>query len=825
MSPANFSLRLANLVAGVLLVCFGMLPEGLHAASSTPELREVRPRGVQRGHSQTIKLIGVRLDGAAEAFFYDRGIAVESLKQIDSKTVEVKLNVAKSCRLGEHVVQLRTLGGITEFRTLYVGQYPTVSEVEKNGDDDPPQPIELNQTVAGKIAGEDVDRFSLSLAAGQRLSVEIEAVRLGDFLDTQIELLNSHGRRIAFSDDSIVGNQDGWFSLVIPENDNYTIRVSDTSLSANGRSRYRLHVGDFPRPPWVFPPGGKPRETITVDLPGDMATRSPTRTPLQGTMVLPEQLLPFRTGVPISDSAGTSPSPVAVRVADLENLLVPDDANHVLAKDAIPVSVPVAINGRFVSGPFHWYRFSAKKNQNLAIDCFTRQIGSAMDPVINVFDMKQKVVGGNDDNRRRPDSLMYFKPPADGDYFLRVRDYAGRSGSELVYRIELKRRQPSIHLAVKRNDRYSQRRQAVAVPQGGRFAAIVTLSRSGINDAVSIDFGNPAGADGEENKLPAGVAVAAVQVPRGISEMPVVYEAENDAPLALTLTNPQLDLSGFKNSSGKPPSSALVHCMTRFWMAGLFSLASPNQSSYHECYVDRLPVGVIERLPFRVDVVQPTAMLFRNGTAKIRVRITRDEGFKERVRLHFPYRPPGVNTVNQVDVKPDQSEIDYPITANGKSQLGKWPFYVIATANVKGPAWTSSQLATIDIGEPVVAFRTDRVVCTQGDTASVESTVDHLKPFRGTATATIAGLPPGTSVKEPVTFDATTQEVTFQLVTTEKTPARNFASSYVEVRIPADGVGSQASVASAGKVLLRVRRKPAETVGGNDLTSDATGGR
>ena len=237
--------------------------------ASSPELHLILPRGVERGKEHTLKFFGVRLNNALEILFYDEGIAAKSFKVINNKSIEVVVTVSDDCRLGEHVAQVRSDRGISDFRSVFVGPFPDVAEVEPNNSFEKAQKVALNQTINGTLPAEDVDRFRLELEKGQRLSVEIEAMRLGAFVDPVIELLGPHhadsldAASVAYSDDSVLTNQDGFFSVTIPEDGTYTVVVTESAFQGTPKSYYRLHIGDFPRPESVFPAGGKPGTSVS----------------------------------------------------------------------------------------------------------------------------------------------------------------------------------------------------------------------------------------------------------------------------------------------------------------------------------------------------------------------------------------------------------------------------------------------------------------------------------------------------------------------------------------------------------------------------------
>lgn len=755
--------------------------------ASSPELHLILPRGVQRGHESTLTFSGVRLNNALEILFYDKGITAKSFKVINPKTIEVVVAVEDDCRLGEHVAQVRNDRGISDFRSVFVGPFPGVAEAEPNNSFEEAQTVALNQTVNGTLPAEDIDRFRLELKQDQRLSVEIEAMRLGAFVDPVIELLGPHhadstdADSLAFSDDSVLTNQDGFFSVIIPEDGTYTIQVTESAFQGTPKSHYRLHIGDFPRPESVFPAGGRPGTSVSLEQASAEATAMfEVDVPQQGT---------FRDGVIVADADGVSPSPVKFRVTDLNDFDLPEDAKNINYDTAVPVEVPTAINGR-LNTKLQFFKFSAKKDQTWDIHAFARQIGSALDPVLHVFNAKKKALMGNDDNPTRPDSTIRFKVPEDGDYYVRIKDYFDRVEQGFPYRIEISLAKPTVVLAIKRNDRYSQKRQSIAVPQGGRFAAIMSVKKDFVSTGVALDHG----------PLPDGICMTAAAMPKSVAEMPVVFDADDDAPLAGALVN--FSASIHDPDAKKSDATTLDN---RFEMPAVWSLGTPNNTPYHYCNVDRLAVGVIKRLPFSIDCVPLKAPLVRNGSAKVKVIIRRDEGFKQVIRMQFPYRPPGLGTNHQLQVGPDKTEFEYPINANNGAALGKWPFYVIANSNVEGLAWTSSQLCELEIAEPFVKAEADRVVGSRAQTLTANVALEQLVEFSGTARATMRSLPPHTQVNGPLEFDSKTESLTFEITTTDKTPFGKHGGLFVEVEIPS---GGGFSTARAGNVVLQVNRPP-----------------
>jgi hypothetical protein len=68
------------------------------------------------------------------------------------------------------------------------------------------------------------------------------------------------------------------------------------------------------------------------------------------------------------------------------------------ARRAAGASPPFAINGVLEKkGEAAFFRFSAKKDQNLDFQVFARRLGSPMDSVLTCYDAKGASLGSNDD--------------------------------------------------------------------------------------------------------------------------------------------------------------------------------------------------------------------------------------------------------------------------------------------------------------------------------------------------------------------------------------------------------------------------------------------
>ena len=658
------------------------------------------------------------------------------------------------------------------------------------------QAIELNQTINGIIKNEDVDVYSFSAEKGQRISVEVEGIRLGYMFDPFIAILDENKFEIAISDDSALLRQDGYISITAPESGNYFVLVREASYGGDDNSRYRLHVGDFPRPAIAFPAGGMQGTETNVTYIGDAYG------PIQQQIKLddPAEGTGANRGRFVRDEHGVSPSPVTFRVSEVENFLEvePNGKWKKLSdsKQKKIESLPIAFNGIIESaGDKDYFKFTAKKGQVFDFECFARRLRSGLDPVMNIFTDKHKSIIGNDD-ARNPDCYMRFTVPADGDYLLRIRDHLDRGQPDFVYRVEATIVKPSLSISIPRVDRYSQRRQQIVIPQGNRFATLINATRTNLGGQIKL----------LDKNLPSGVTVHSRPMAANLNLMPVVFEATDDAEIAGEL----FDLQAASFDPKQPEKESSI--VGSFVNSAAFALGQPNNALYYACKVNRVPIAIVKPLPFKLDIVQPQVPLVRGGSMKLKITVTRDEGFKKPIRLQFPFRPPGVGTRPEVVIAEGKTEAFYPLNANGKAQLGNWPVYVIGRSEVQGPAWGSTQLADLEISEPIVSMAIKRSSCTRGSETSILCKLTHNREFTGEADAVIKGLPPGINI-EPLTFTSETKELIFKVQTTEKCPFGKHKGLFCSTTITENG---EPIVAVSGRSELQITKpKPEPAVAKN----------
>jgi hypothetical protein len=728
------------------------------AFAASPSLTAVRPVGGQRGTELDVVFSGARLGDAREIFFYQPGITAVSIKKVDDNSVTVRLKIAANAPLGLHDLRVRTATGISELRTFSVGELKEVSEVEPKNDFAAPQPIPMNVTVTGVADNEDVDYYVVEAKKGDRISVEVEGMRLGiTTFDPAVAILNTRRFELASSDDAALILQDGFASILAPEDGKYIVQVRESAYAGNTSCIYRLHVGNFPRSTAILPPGGKFGEKLTVRWLGDPAGEAVTEVSLPATTVP-------GFGLTRVDNRGSSPYPNVFRLSRLSNV-IENEPNDDQAR-ATPFTAPAAVNGIINKpGDVDHFVFPGKKGQTYDFTLYGRQIRSPLDSVMYLGKKGAGAAVGSDDNTG-PDSYFRFTCPEDAEYVVWVVDHLGKGGPDYVYRIEVAQVVPSLALSTSAEQiPLGTGVMAVSVPRGNRQAILIQGSRA--------DFGGELNLAAEG--LPAGVSMEAPAMAASQAVVPVLFTAKTDAPLAGAL-------AGLTGRAADPK----LNVPSSFSSTSALVLGQNNVIVWSRT-VDKLAVGVTEECPYSIEIVEPKVPLVRSGEMGLKVRAIRKPGFKAAISVYLPWNPPGVGSAGGIAIPEGKDEAVIPMNADGSAELRTWKIVVQGASGVaSGPILVSSQLANLTVAAPYLGLTFQSASVDQGKEVDMAIKVARNIDFPGEARVTLVGLPNkvSTDVKK-VTKDTT--DLVFHIKTDKVSPAGNHANLFCQVVVTQNG--------------------------------------
>jgi hypothetical protein len=603
--------------------------------------------------------------------------------------------------------------------------------------------------------------------------------------DVSLAILDARGFELATCDDAPLLRTDAFVSFLAPEDGDYRVLIREAAYEGNDQCQYRLHIGTFPRPKAVFPTGAKPGETVDFTFIGDPAGE------IHRTVTLPAETRADFPVFPLQDGHA-APSPHWITLSSLEYVRdTPASANRATA--VIMPAPPCAAHGIIEPDhPSDWFRISVKKGRSLMLKAIARTHRSPLDPVLSIHSADGKHLASNDD-QGSPDSVLPWSCPDDGDYLIQIHDQLRRTGPDFTYRIEVTEKSPVLSASLPVVERVnSQKWKTFPVPRGNRYAAVVNLARE--NTSCDAAF--------EALSLPPGVTLHAPKIHRSITSFPVVFEAAADAPVGA-------GLHAFRiRSDGNDPllSNTLIDM--------IHHIDINNQGPYHSASFDRIATAVTLEAPFKVELQTPPVPIVKNGTHKLKIRATRQQGFSNKITLRFLWSPPGISGPVTLEIPGEKSEVDYEIHAAADAAVGDWEICVLAMADTPtGPVLTSTALVPLKIAEPYISITLGLAATEPGNAVTVIGKVEHLRPFQGEARVSLSGLPAGLSCG-PIILSAGQTEISFPVHVPPDARTGKHSGLFCIAEIPENGSTIPHQTGMGGT--LRIDPPPAKGVGQAD---------
>jgi hypothetical protein len=623
-----------------------MLSPALAAAqTSYPMITHAYPVAVERGKATEVTVEGQQdFTGAYQVIVEGTGVAAEVVTADPPKpgpggraavrSVKVKFNPAPDARLGVREFRVVTTQGASSVGQIVIVDLPVTLETPNNNSPDKATPLAVPAVACGKIeAAEDVDCFKFHAEAGQVLTFEVQCARLQDKIhdlqkhaDPLLTILDAGGKELTASDEAYFA--DPMLTYRFERAGDYTLQVRDAKYDGDPRWVYAVIATDRPYVSHVFPLALRPGQATELELVGPAKLVQP-----QASLTLPGDTPPGITEVqlPLGDKL-TNPVGVVVTSLPTVREQEPNDSpDH-----ATRVPVPCCINGRIgARRDLDYYVFSAKKGQSLRFEVKARRFGtplmSGLDASLDILNERGAALATGDDiSPAVKDAAVTFTPPADGDYYLRVRDLLNKGGEQFVYAVEVEPAAPDFALRCDDD-------KAMLGP-GGCAAWYVHVTRLNA-------FAGPV--EVQVKGLPAGVSAHPLTIPANMNQGLLLLSAAADAPRGAA----NVEVVGTAKVKAADGSE---QTLTR--------RATPNEEIYlpgggRGRFDVRLhTVAVTEKPDIEAVEVSAASVTLKPGEeVKLDVRIKRRAGFEGNVTLDVRLRhlgsvygdplPPGVTMV------------------------------------------------------------------------------------------------------------------------------------------------------------------------------------
>ena len=244
------------------------------------------------------------------------------------------------------------------------------------------------------------------------------------------------------------------------------------------------------------------------------------------------------------------------------------------------------------------------------------------------------------------DSVLFFDPPAEGEYTVRLRDVRGRSGADFVYRLVIRERQEDFRISIDP--------EHPNVPRGGVLPVNVSVERLD-------DFNGP-------------IEVRLEGLPTGF--------AASTTTIGPNLLTGVIQLSALPGVETPPLESSLT------WRAVASARVRGEQVERRSTPSLGAHVLTVTSPPDLVVTVEPQVATIRPGEeVRFTATIERKNGFVGRVPVDVLNLPHGLRVLdiglNGVLINENETSRSFVVTCDPWAVPGRWPFFAAARVESK----------------------------------------------------------------------------------------------------------------------------------------------
>lgn len=635
-------------------IAVALMASAPRAMAQAPSVTFLSPSGGQRGSTVDVTINGGGLIGAS-AVWTDLPITATIPPDIPNNGKEagkviVRMQIPADATVGIGGLRVVTPKGISNLRLFMIDDLQPIAESGANKALAQAQKLELPCVVTGTMEPESWDFYKFSVQAGQRITVEAVARRLGSKHDPAIRLLDLAGKELAYADDTEGLGQDSRLTHRFQQAGDYVVEVRDVKFLGGADFVYRLRIGDFPPATLPFPLGGKRGTKVQVAAAG------------QGTEAIP----PLEVTVPDNPNAAVVPlevrSPTGGKVEPLTfqlgstDEIIEKEPNDELAA-ATRFAVPQVLNGRFEKpGDVDRFVFSAKKDERIVFETVSRPLGSPADLFMIIQNAQGQEVASNDDTGKE-DARIDFKVPADSDYTVSVWELNKRGGSEFVYRIRAVPFEPGFKLLARQLDAQKTSIDKMDVPQASAAMVLVRPVRVEYNGPIAISV----------EGLPTGLTASPSVIGAGQADTVITVTAAEGAALG----GAQVRIVGTADINGKKVVE-YADC-SEMLSLGLGNLPWPPRN-----LTNKLALSVTEKPFFTLETKLDAPVIGRGTTLSITITAKRAEDFKDPITLAIQGLPPNIDLGNK-PIEKDQNQVQITLTSKNNAPLGVHSIVITGT--------------------------------------------------------------------------------------------------------------------------------------------------
>lgn len=404
---------------------------------------------------------------------------------------------------GIYPARLVTNHGCSEAAFVIVDDLPSIAIAAESDDRKSGQLITLPCCVDGQINPVVSKFFRVAMTAGQTLSVEVFARRLGSDLDPVIRVTGPDGNEVAYSDDLPGAEGDTQLQFTAVTDGEYRVEIRDVRYSGGVRHFFHLRLGRL-----IMVTSVSPRIAMIgqpVSLIGANGKILGEASP-PGSLETTGSLIPvlFRT----FESDGSALSSVVL--TDQPTLPETEPNDDRVAATSVAAETQVLTGALHKAGDVDWFKLTVIEAMPVLVTTRTREVSSPTDVMLELFNAEGGKIVENDDTGLR-DAELAAQLPAAGEYFLRVSEIAGRGGPAWTYAMDVYQGRKSVRVTAPVDH--------LNIPRGGSAAMPLTVRRIHYDGPLKV----------EAVGLPAAIQMAPFWLGAKQSTVPVVLTATDPA--------------------------------------------------------------------------------------------------------------------------------------------------------------------------------------------------------------------------------------------------------------------------------------------------------
>ena len=630
-------------------------------APQAPTLTSPANLGAKPGAAVELTLAGTNLADAVDVHAGGLGVfPVIADKKPDATKVKVKIDLPAKTPIGLYSIRVGTKHGVSNLRPFVVDDLPEVAETEANRTKDTAQAVAAPCVVTGKTDAEASDFFKVKVSAGQRLTFEVLARRIGSPLDPILVLHDAKTKRELvdlYADDTPGLQGDCRLTHTFKDAGEFLVEVRDTTYRGGADYHYRLRVGDFPGVTTAFP------LAIERGKGGKIGFAGPNAAGVQSVSVkAPADALGAVYAAP-KWSVGQSGWPVPVRISDNPEMAEAEPNNEPAKANKLPV--PGGVSAKFdKAGDVDCFTVAAKKGQKYVASALAFEVNAPTEVLIKVLDAKGAEVGRS--NPTQPQSRVEFTPAADGDFVIACEHTNYLHGPNEVYHLTVAPASPDFALAM-----VLDRFEASVAPGGGTAVPVNITRANGFAGPITLEVTGP----NLNGVVTVPAAATSAFVPLGVRG-------------GASKTTYPMRVRGTAKIDGK--DVVRYATLTDIAKAALGGMPNPPQELLSDA-----AVAVVDKPAFEVKLTAESATVEKGKAGKVLVEVVRNAGADGDITLAVLHAPANV-TAAVKPVPKGQTKADVPLTVAPAAAVGPSQLVIRATTKVGGKDYT--------ITPPPVAF-------------------------------------------------------------------------------------------------------------------------